>query len=71
MRTQKQEVLAHLREGPLTPLQALDMYRVMRLAPRIQELRDDGYQIATELKVQRDKRTGRIKRYAEYHLEAS
>ena len=71
MKSQKQEILNHLRKGPITSLQALNRYRVMRLAPRIMELRDEGYRITTEAKKRRDKHTGRMKRYAEYHLEGS
>ena len=68
--TQNDEVLKHLQEkGPLTPLQALDLYRVFRLAARVDDLRRRGYGIATEMKRAVDKRTGRVKRYAVYHLE--
>ena len=67
--SQKQEILNHLRTiGPITPLQALHRYRVMRLAPRIKEIRNSGYLVLTNMKRRTDKRTGRVKRYAEYSL---
>lgn len=34
-------------QGHISPLEALVFYRVMRLAPRVQELRDTGWDIST------------------------
>ena len=44
--TQKEKVLRHLKEvGPITPLDALNDYAIMRLTSRICELKDEGYDI--------------------------
>lgn len=43
--TQCDQVLNHLRRGPLTPLEALQRYGCMRLAARILDLRARGHQI--------------------------
>ena len=48
--TQNERILALLREHPegITPLQALEVVGSFRLAARIWELRDAGYDIRTE-----------------------
>tara|TARA_R110002020_G_scaffold56514_2_gene156329 strand:+ start:426 stop:656 length:231 start_codon:yes stop_codon:yes gene_type:complete len=47
--TQTDKVLLHLeKRGSLTPLQAMDLYGIMRLAARIGELRREGHDIASE-----------------------
>jgi hypothetical protein len=62
--SQKQLILQHLREkGSITSLEAIGVYRIYRLQARIDELRDQGYEIKTEM--HRDV-TG--KRYARYCL---
>lgn len=47
MTTQTEDVLALLREGPLTPLRSWADIGVMRLAARIHDLRQRGYVIET------------------------
>ena len=48
--TQKEKVLRHLKEvGPITPLDAFNDYAIMRLTSRICELKDEGYDIKSEL----------------------
>ena len=48
--SQKEKVLRHLKEvGPITPLDALNDYAIMRLTSRICELKDEGYDIKSEL----------------------
>ena len=60
---QRKQILQHLkRHKKITPLDALDLYGCFRLAARIAELREKGYQIKT-INV---KRNG--KNYAEYNL---
>jgi helix-turn-helix protein len=45
---QEEMVLDHLiRHGPITPLQALQLYGIFRLAARIFRLRQDGHKIIT------------------------
>lgn len=69
--TQKQVILKHLktynpdtgRRHTITPLEALGMFGIYRLAARIKELKEDGYNIVTHLKTDA---TG--KRYAKYEL---
>jgi hypothetical protein len=46
--TQCDQVLAALKRGPLTPIEALSAYNVMRLAARVAELRERGHTIVTE-----------------------
>ena len=69
--SQKDQILAYLhsidpqtgRRRGISPLEALGLFRVFRLAARIEELRSDGYEITTE--VHRDT-TG--KSYGRYYL---
>lgn len=62
--SQKELILQHLREkGSITSLEAIGVYRIYRLQARIDELRDLGYSIKTEM--HKDS-TG--KRYARYNL---
>jgi hypothetical protein len=59
-------VLRELQDGhTLTPAKALVGFGCMRLAARIQELRDQGWDIVTNMAVGPDGR-----RYAEYYLES-
>lgn len=60
--SQKQAVLSHLKEyGSITPLEALKLYGCLRLGARISDLRDEGYEITTDI--------AEGKRYAIYRLE--
>ncbi len=62
--TQNDIVLAHLRtSGPITPLQALREYGIMRLGARIYDLRRQGVPITQKLV-----KGKRRKHYAEYRL---
>ena len=45
--TQTEWVLNELKKGPITPIHALSQGGIMRLAARIQELRDSGHEIKT------------------------
>ena len=59
--TQTQQIKRHLESGkPITPLTALSRYGCMRLASRVNDLRNEGMSIITRLV----KRNG--KRFAEY-----
>ena len=60
--SQNDKVLDMLRRGPVTPFEALTEAGCFRLAARVGELRDQGYEIHTELRVADGKR------YAVYHL---
>jgi len=63
--TQKAHIINHLKKHQtITPLQALRLYGCMRLASRINELRDAGWRITTKT----EKRNR--KRYARYVLES-
>jgi hypothetical protein len=46
--TQNEQILAALKNGPLTPMDALARYGVFRLAARVGELRERGYPVAVE-----------------------
>ena len=48
--TQKQRIIRHLKDkGSITALQAMKEYGIMRLTSRICELKDEGYNIKSEL----------------------
>ena len=72
MKSQNAEILAHLKSGrSITASQAMRYLRVFRLAARIADLRGSGYHIATEMVKRRNKRTGRVVRYAKYSLQGA
>jgi len=64
VKTHRMRVLDHLiYRKTITPLEALGCYGIMRLAPRILELREMGHKIETKL------RTDPMgKKYAQYRL---
>ena len=60
--SQKNQILGHMRRNKtITPLQALELYGCLRLAARIQNLRDSGYKIATEWVMTPEKRFARYR----------
>lgn len=61
--TQHQIVLNHLKKGPITSLQAFQMYGITRLAARIHELHKQGYEIKS-----RDVRRNN-KSYSQYFID--
>lgn len=64
MYPQTRKVLAHLEQrGSISPLEAFGTYRITRLAARIKELRDVGFNIVTDM---REDAAGT--RYASYQL---
>ncbi len=46
--TQNEQILAALKRGPLTPLEALERFGCFRLAARVGELREQGHSIGVE-----------------------
>ena len=67
--TQCDKILFHLQTiGSITPVEALDQYGCFRLAARVAELKDEGYQITSEI-VQKKNRFGETVRFAKYRLE--
>ena len=65
MKTQSEMVMQHLNQfGSISPREAYDDYQIMRLASRINDLRNEGIPIETEMR--RHKITG--KRYARYFI---
>ena len=65
--TQVEAVILHLKTvGPIDPMTALRQYGVMRLAARVQDLRDAGMRIKTIMVY-----APNGKRYATYHQEES
>ena len=62
--SQKLQILSHLKRRPITALQALRDFGCLRLAARVQELRDQGHKISTTMV----HRAG--KRVAQYRMEA-
>lgn len=64
--TQNQQVMAHLkRHGSITAAEAYEAYGVMRLAARIADLKEMGYDIHTEI-ITGNNRYGHGVRYAKY-----
>lgn len=61
--SQSQQILAHLKSGPITPLEALSNYGCLRLAARISDLRERGHIIETTMIERGDKR------FASYRLK--
>lgn len=47
--TQRNQILAHLRQAPITPIEALSRFGCFRLGARIFELRTAGYNITKEM----------------------
>jgi len=63
MQSQKQQILKHLKRGKsITALQALNKYGCLRLASRINEIKQEGYTIVSKMVT----RGG--KRFAEYRM---
>lgn len=66
--TQKQQLLYHmLNYGPITSLEATARYYILRPSNRIQELKDDGYDIHTEI-VWKKRQDGTMTHYAKYSM---
>lgn len=65
--TQCERVLAALKQLPLTQALAMEHFGVGRLAARIRDLRERGYNIHTET-IHDENRFGERVRYARYHL---
>jgi hypothetical protein len=62
--SQKQKLLAHLKTGKhITALEAIGLFGIFRLAARICDLRGDGYEIDTAMKMD-----GQGRDYARYSL---
>lgn len=62
-KTQKQKVLSHLKRGwRITQTDAFHKYGCWRLASRINELRDEGFDIRTQI-IERDG-----KKFAQYKM---
>lgn len=60
--TQTEQVLRMLKKQPLTSLEAIKSLNCMRLAARINDLKNNGYRIETKMI------NNNGKRYAEYRL---
>jgi hypothetical protein len=60
--SQTADILRHLKRKAITPLEALDMYGCLRLAARVNELRNSGHDVKTRTITQ-----GR-KQFAQYYL---
>lgn len=67
--TQKKVILQHLKRfGSIEPLTALREYGCYRLGARINDLRNDGYNIITEMISSVSRITGRPVHFANYKL---
>ena len=66
--TQNEKILNHLENrGSITPLEAMDLYGIMRLGTRIHELKKAGYPVSAR-KVDRRNRYGEKVSVSEYRL---
>lgn len=61
--SQCSQILKHLQKRPITAIQALQLYECFRLAARIKDLRESGFDINTQM-IERDG-----KRFARYSLQ--
>jgi hypothetical protein len=67
--TQCNMVLAHIKEhGSISSAVAMDLYGIMRLASRVNDLRRRGVAITSELVTGENRDGGKV-RYAVYKLE--
>lgn len=67
--TQKRLIAERLmQKGSITAMEALECCGSMRLAARISDLKDDGYDIWTERVSVLDERGKETSHYAKYHL---
>ena len=67
--SQNRQILAHLQKGnTITQMDALRMFGCMRLASRINDLRQMGFHIMT-FREESIARNGKKKRYAKYALK--
>jgi hypothetical protein len=65
---QKEKVIRHLKTyGSITPLDALKYYSIMRLAAVVFNLKEDGYDIGSEM-VSGMNKFGEIVNYGKYTL---
>lgn len=66
--TQKEMILKHLQEHPsITSAEAMNRYGIYRLASRIWDLRNDGYNIVSE-KVTQKNRFGKAVHFDRYSI---
>ena len=49
MESQTKLILNHLKEKPITPLEALNLYGCLRLSARINDIKNQGYKITSEI----------------------
>ena len=69
MATDRDLILMHMKKyGSITQEEANEEYGIKRLSARINELRNMGYPIKTDILSCRNRR-GRISNYAKYSLE--
>lgn len=69
MMNQCQMVLEYMRDfGAITPIDAMREFGCMRLASRINDLREQGYAIGRRMKTGKN-RYGKDVSFAEYYLE--
>ena len=61
--SQKTDILKHMGRKPITPLEALNNYGCLRLAARINDLRQEGHKINCKM-VKKGKKS-----FASYTLE--
>ncbi len=67
--TQCDRILRHLKDyGSITPLEAMNEYGIMRLAARINDLRAQGIDIASEVKTGKN-RYGEDTHFSVYRLK--
>ena len=59
--SQTEQLLAALKRGPVTPLDALRDFGCFRLAARVEELRKSGFNVVTEMAEANGKRFARYR----------
>lgn len=70
--TQTEKVLDYMkRNGGITTMEAFSKLKITRLSGRIFDLKAEGYNIASETIVKKNKKTGETTRFARYYLEGT
>lgn len=67
--SQCKKILRHLEEnGSITSLEAIENYRILRLASRIRDLKDAGFPIVTVMQTEKNAE-GETVTFARYYLK--
>ena len=67
-KTQCETLLWHMQtKGPITNIEASNMYGICRISARVKDLRDRGYPVKTEWRMKKHE-NGRVTQYGVFSL---